>query len=129
MRAVLVTGGAGFIGSHLCERLLQEGHEVFCVDNYYTGTEENIAGPLSDPGFRPVRHDVIFPLHLEVDEIYNLACAASPVHFQRHPIQTTKTSVHGAINTLQTIPNDADLTSRVPNRFSDGSRGCRSKRA
>jgi UDP-glucuronate decarboxylase len=100
MRTVLVTGGAGFIGSHLCERLLQEGHEVFCVDNYYTGTQENIAGLLSDPGFKPVRHDVIFPLHLDVDEIYNLACPASPVHYQRHPIQTTKTSVHGAINIL-----------------------------
>jgi UDP-glucuronate decarboxylase len=100
MRAVLVTGGAGFIGSHLCERLLQEGRKVFCVDNFYTGTQDNIAGLLSDPRFKPVRHDVIVPLYLEVDEIYNLACAASPIHYQRRPIETTKTSVHGAINIL-----------------------------
>ena len=89
---VLVTGGAGFIGSHLCERLLQERHQVFCVDNYYTGTKENIAGLLSDRRFKPVYHDVVFPLDLQVDEIYNLACPASPVHYQRHPIQTAKTS-------------------------------------
>src|SRR5258708_12551572 len=100
MRTVLVTGGAGFIGSHLCERLLQEGHEVFCVDNYYTGTQENIAELLSDPGFKPVHHDVVFPLHLEVDEIYNLACAASPFHHQLPPIQTTKTTLPVAFNTF-----------------------------
>ena len=100
MRTVLVTSGAGFIGSHLCERLLQEGHEAFCVDNYYTGMKENIAGLLSGPEFKPIHHDVVFPLHLEVDEIYNLACAASQVHYQRHPIQTTKTTVRGAGNIL-----------------------------
>jgi UDP-glucuronate decarboxylase len=96
----LVTGGAGFIGSHLCERLLELGHEVLCVDNYFTGAKANILHLLDRPYFEAVRHDVTFPLHVEVDEIYNLACPASPVHYQRDPVQTTKTSVHGAINML-----------------------------
>jgi UDP-glucuronate decarboxylase len=100
MARVLVTGGAGFIGSHLCERLLGEGHEVLCVDNYYTGSRQNIAAFLSDARFEAMRHDVTFPLYVEVDEIYNLACPASPVHYQQDPVQTTKTSVHGAINML-----------------------------
>ena len=100
MARVLVTEGAGFIGSHLCERLLEEGQEVLCVDNYYTGTRQNIAGFLSNPRFEAMRHDVTFPLYVEVDEIYNLACPASPVHYQHDPVQTTKTSVHGAINML-----------------------------
>jgi UDP-glucuronate decarboxylase len=97
---VLVTGGAGFLGSHLCERLLQDGHFVLCVDNYFTGTRDNIAHLLSDHNFELMRHDVTFPLYVEVDEIYNLACPASPIHYQHDPIQTTKTSVHGAINVL-----------------------------
>ena len=96
----LVTGGAGFIGSHLCERLLERGHEVVCVDNYYTGAKANIAHLLSDPYFELIRHDITFPLYIEVDEIYNLACPASPIHYQRDPVQTTKTNVHGAINVL-----------------------------
>jgi UDP-glucuronate decarboxylase len=96
----LVTGGAGFVGSHLCERLLQDGHEVLCVDNFYTGTRGNIEHLLADPRFELIRHDVTFPLYVEVDEIYNLACPASPVHYQYDPVQTTKTSVHGAINML-----------------------------
>ena len=99
-RRTLVTGGAGFIGSHLCERLLARGHEVLCVDNFYTGTRANIAHLLSDPRFEVLRHDITFPLYVEVDEIYNLACPASPVHYQHDPVQTTKTSVHGAINLL-----------------------------
>ncbi|HKU45474.1 MAG TPA: UDP-glucuronic acid decarboxylase family protein [Burkholderiales bacterium] len=99
-RRVLVTGGAGFIGSHLCERLLADGHEVLCVDNFFTGTRENVAGLLSHPRFELMRHDVTFPLYVEVDEIYNLACPAAPVHYQYDPVQTTKTSVHGAINML-----------------------------
>jgi UDP-glucuronate decarboxylase len=94
----LVTGGAGFIGSHLCERLLNEGHEVLCVDNFYTGRRSNIAHLLSNPYFEVLRHDICFPLYVEVDEIYNLACPASPIHYQFDPVQTTKTSVHGAIN-------------------------------
>src|SRR6266850_3820748 len=97
---VLVTGGAGFLGSHLCERLLSEGHEVLCVDNYFTGTRNNIAHLLGEPHFEMMRHDVTFPLYVEVDEIYNLACPASPIHYQLDPVQTTKTSVHGAINML-----------------------------
>ena len=97
---VLVTGGAGFLGSHLCERLLREGNEVLCVDNFFTGTRDNIAHLRSDPHFELLRHDVTFPLYVEVDEIYNLACPASPVHYQFDPVQTTKTSVHGAINVL-----------------------------
>lgn len=97
---VLVTGGAGFIGSHLCERLLQRGFDVLCVDNFYTGTKRNIEALLPNPYFELIRHDVTFPLYIEVDEIYNLACPASPIHYQHDPVQTTKTSVHGAINVL-----------------------------
>lgn len=99
-KRVLVTGGAGFLGSHLCERLLAEGHEILCVDNYYTGSKTNVAHLLDSPYFELMRHDVTFPLYVEVDEIYNLACPASPIHYQRDPVQTTKTSVHGAINML-----------------------------
>lgn len=99
-RRVLVTGGAGFLGSHLCERLLADGADVLCVDNYFTGTKANIAALQSHPGFEAMRHDVTFPLYVEVDEIYNLACPASPVHYQFDPVQTTKTSVVGAINML-----------------------------
>ncbi|MCK6454804.1 MAG: SDR family oxidoreductase [Alphaproteobacteria bacterium] len=99
-KKVLVTGGAGFLGSHLCERLLAEGHDVLCVDNYFTGTRDNILKLLSNPHFEMMRHDVTFPLYVEVDEIYNLACPASPIHYQFDPVQTTKTSVHGAINML-----------------------------
>jgi len=99
-RRVLVTGGAGFVGSHLCDRLIADGHEVLCVDNFFTGGKENIAHLLSSPHFELLRHDVTFPLFVEVDEIYNLACPASPVHYQHDPVQTTKTSVHGAINML-----------------------------
>lgn len=97
---VLVTGGAGFLGSHLCEKLLETGHDVVCVDNYFTGRKANIAKLMSNPLFEAIRHDVTFPLYLEVDQIYNLACPASPVHYQHDPVQTTKTSVHGAINVL-----------------------------
>ena len=97
---VLVTGGAGFLGSHLCERLLEEGHDVICVDNFFTGTKDNILHLIPNPKFELIRHDVTFPLYLEVDQIYNLACPASPVHYQSDPVQTTKTSVHGAINML-----------------------------
>ena len=99
-KRVLVTGGAGFLGSHLCERLIAEGHDVLCVDNYFTGTRDNILPLLSNPHFEMIRHDVTFPFYVEVDEIYNLACPASPVHYQFDPVQTTKTSVHGAINML-----------------------------
>lgn len=99
-KRVLVTGGAGFVGSHLCERLLKDGHDVLCVDNFFTGTKDNIAHLLSDPRFELMRHDVTFPLYVEADEIYNLACPASPIHYQFDPVQTTKTSVHGAINML-----------------------------
>jgi UDP-glucuronate decarboxylase len=99
-RRVLVTGGAGFIGSHLCERLLQDRYEVLCVDNFYTGTRHNVHHLLSNSRFELTRHDVCFPLYVEVDEIYNLACPASPIHYQFDPVQTTKTSVHGAINML-----------------------------
>jgi UDP-glucuronate decarboxylase len=97
---VLVTGGAGFLGSHLCDRLIEDGHEVLCVDNLFTGTRGNIAHLLNHPRFEFQRHDVTFPLYVEVDEIYNLACPASPIHYQHDPVQTTKTSVHGAINML-----------------------------
>lgn len=99
-KKVLVTGGAGFLGSHLCERLLRDGCDVLCLDNFFTGAKENIAPLLKDPYFELVRHDVTFPLYVEVDEIYNLACPASPIHYQYDPVQTTKTSVHGAINML-----------------------------
>ena len=97
---ILVTGGAGFIGSHLCERLLALGQDVLCVDNFYTGTRENVLPLLREPRFELMRHDVTFPLYVEVDRIYNLACPASPIHYQFDPVQTTKTSVHGAINVL-----------------------------
>ncbi len=100
MKKILVTGGAGFIGSHLCRRLLAEGHDVLCVDNFFTGSKENIIDLLPNPHFELLRHDVTFPLYVEVDQIYNLACPASPVHYQFDPVQTTKTSVHGAINML-----------------------------
>lgn len=99
-RRCLVTGGAGFLGSHLSERLLAEGREVVCADNFYTGSKRNVLGLLSNPAFELLRHDVTFPLFVEVDEIFNLACPASPVHYQKNPVQTTKTSVHGAINML-----------------------------
>jgi len=99
-RRILVTGGAGFLGSHLCERLLAAGHQVLCADNFFTGTRTNIEHLLDHPGFELMRHDVTFPLYVEVDQIYNLACPASPVHYQHDPVQTTKTSVHGAINML-----------------------------
>lgn len=97
---ILVTGGAGFIGSHLCERLMADGAEVLCADNYFTGTRDNVAALIGNPRFELMRHDVTFPLYVEVDQIYNLACPASPIHYQFDPVQTTKTSVHGAINML-----------------------------
>jgi UDP-glucuronate decarboxylase len=97
---ILVTGGAGFLGSHLCESLVADGHDVICVDNFYTGRKKNIEHLLDNPSFELIRHDVTFPLYLEVDEIFNLACPASPIHYQHDPVQTTKTSVHGAINLL-----------------------------
>ena len=100
MKRILITGGAGFVGSHLSNRLLNEGHDVLCVDNYYTGNKENIAQLMENKNFEILRHDVTFPLYVEVDEIYNLACPASPIHYQNDPVQTTKTSVHGAINIL-----------------------------
>jgi len=100
MKKILVTGGAGFIGSHLCERLLNEGNDVLCVDNFYTGSKDNVRHLLANPHFELMRHDVTFPLYVEVDEIYNLACPASPPHYQFDPVQTTKTSVHGEINML-----------------------------
>lgn len=97
---VLVTGGAGFLGSHLCERLLSDGHDVLCLDNFYSGAKDNVVHLLDNPHFELMRHDVTFPLYVEVDQIYNLACPASPIHYQKDPVQTTKTSVHGAINML-----------------------------
>jgi UDP-glucuronate decarboxylase len=99
-KRILVTGGAGFLGSHLCDRLIEQGHDVLCVDNFFTGSKRNIEHLLNHPRFELMRHDVTFPLFVEVDEIYNLACPASPVHYQHDPVQTTKTSVHGAINML-----------------------------
>jgi UDP-glucuronate decarboxylase len=99
-KRILITGGAGFLGSHLCERLLDEGNDVLCVDNFYTSTRRNIVHLLEHPNFELMRHDVTFPLYVEVDQIYNMACPASPIHYQRDPVQTTKTSVHGAINML-----------------------------
>jgi len=100
MKKILVTGGAGFIGSHLCKKLLDEGNDVLCIDNYFTGTKENIRDLFKNTYFEAIRHDICFPLYVEVDEIYNLACPASPVHYQHDPVQTTKTTVHGAINML-----------------------------
>jgi UDP-glucuronate decarboxylase len=100
VKRILVTGGAGFLGRHLCEKLLQQGHDVVCVDNFFTGTKRNIVEFMAHPYFEVIRHDVCFPLYVEVDEIYNLACPASPIHYQHDPVQTTKTSVHGAINML-----------------------------
>jgi len=99
-KRVLVTGGAGFLGSHLCQRLLDDGHDVLCVDNFFTGTRDNVRQLLDNPRFELQRHDITFPLYVEVDEIFNLACPASPIHYQFNPVQTTKTSVHGAINVL-----------------------------
>jgi UDP-glucuronate decarboxylase len=99
-KSVLVTGGAGFLGSHLCDRLVEGGHDVICLDNFFTGTKRNIEHLIANPRFELLRHDVTFPLYVEVDEIYNLACPASPIHYQHDPVQTTKTSVHGAINML-----------------------------
>ena len=99
-KKILVTGGAGFLGSHLCGKLIAQGHDVLCVDNFFTGTKANVAQLMSHPNFELMRHDITFPLYVEVDEIYNLACPASPIHYQRDPVQTTKTSVHGAINML-----------------------------
>ena len=99
-KRVLVTGGAGFLGSHLCDRLIAQGHEVLCIDNYFTGRRGNVAHLMDNPRFELMRHDVTFPLYVEVDEIYNLACPASPIHYQHDPVATTKTSVHGAINML-----------------------------
>jgi len=99
-KRVLVTGGAGFLGSHLCKRLLEDGSEVLCLDNYFTGTKDNILQLMEHPYFELIRHDITFPLYLEIDEIYNLACPASPIHYQHDPVQTLKTSVHGAINML-----------------------------
>jgi UDP-glucuronate decarboxylase len=99
-KKILVTGGGGFLGSHLCERLLNEGNEVICLDNFFTGTKQNILELMSNPRFELIRHDVTLPLYIEVDEIYNLACPASPIHYQHDPVQTTKTCVHGAINML-----------------------------
>jgi len=100
MNRILVTGGAGFLGSHLCDRLIRDGMDVLCVDNFYTGSKENISHLLADKNFELMRHDVTFPLYVEVDQVFNLACPASPIHYQSDPVQTTKTSVHGAINLL-----------------------------
>lgn len=100
MKRILITGGAGFLGSHLCKRLLDEGNEVICLDNFYTGQRSNVVGFMKNPHFELMRHDICFPVYVEVDEIYNLACPASPIHYQFDPVQTTKTSVHGAINVL-----------------------------
>src|ERR1035438_8935195 len=100
MNRILVTGGAGFLGSHLCDLLLAKGEEVLCLDNFFTGQRSNISHNLTNPNFEVIRHDVTFPLYIEVDGIYNLACPASPIHYQKNPVQTIKTSVHGAINML-----------------------------
>jgi UDP-glucuronate decarboxylase len=100
MTKILITGGAGFLGSHLCDRLIKKGHDVLCVDNFFTGNKKNVSHLLSNSKFELIRHDVTFPLYVEVDQIYNLACPASPIHYQYDPVQTTKTSVHGAINML-----------------------------
>jgi UDP-glucuronate decarboxylase len=116
MKRILVTGGAGFLGSHLCERLIESGHEVLCLDNFHTGSKANLAHLLGNPRFEVLRHDVTAPLHVEVDEIYNLACPASPVHYQHNPVKTTKTSVHGAINML-------DLAGRLGAKILQASSG------
>lgn len=100
VKEILVTGGAGFLGSHLCDRLIADGHNVLCVDNFFTGSKQNVAHLIGNPSFELKRHDVTFPLYVEVDQIFNLACPASPIHYQHDPVQTTKTSVHGAINML-----------------------------
>ncbi len=100
MKRTLITGGAGFLGSHLCDRLIKDGHDVLCVDNFFTGSKQNIAHLIGNPNFELMRHDVTYPLSVEVDQIFNLACPASPIHYQLDPVQTTKTSVHGAINML-----------------------------
>lgn len=100
MNKILITGGAGFLGSHLCERLINDGQDILCVDNFFTGSKTNIAHLMGNPYLEVMRHDVTFPLYVEVDQIYNLACPASPIHYQFDPVQTTKTSVHGAINML-----------------------------
>lgn len=100
MKRILVTGGAGFLGSHLCDRLIKDGHDVICLDNFFTGSKENVAHLIGHPHFELMRHDITLPLYVEVDQIFNLACPASPVHYQHDPVQTTKTSVHGAINML-----------------------------
>ncbi|MCI5218023.1 MAG: SDR family oxidoreductase [Candidatus Electrothrix sp. LOE2] len=100
MQRIMITGGAGFIGAHLCERLLKDGHDILCVDNFFTGSKRNVSHLFGNPHFELIRHDVTFPMYVEVDQIYNLACPASPVHYQHDPVQTTKTSVHGAINML-----------------------------
>ena len=99
-KKILITGGGGFLGSHLCERLLNEGNEIICLDNFFTGSKQNILHLMDNPRFELMRHDVTMPLYIEVDEIYNLACPASPIHYQHDPVQTTKTCVHGAINML-----------------------------
>ncbi len=99
-KSILVTGGAGFPGSHLCSRLLDDGSNVICVDNFFTGSKENNYPLMDNPRFESIRHDVTFPLDVEIDEIYNLACPASPIHYQKYPVQTTRTSIHGAINIL-----------------------------
>jgi len=99
-KRIIITGGAGFLGSHLCDRLIAEGHDVLCVDNFFTGSKQNIRHLIGNPGFELMRHDITFPLYVEADEIYNFACPASPIHYQFDPVQTTKTSVHGAINML-----------------------------
>ena len=99
-KSILVTGGAGFLGSHLYERLIKAGHDVICLDNFFTGSKRNIEHLIGDPCFELLRHDVTLPIYIEIDEIYNLACPASPIHYQHDPVQTTKTSVHGAINML-----------------------------
>jgi UDP-glucuronate decarboxylase len=121
---ILVTGGAGFLGSHLCDRLLAQGHDVLCVDNFFTGTKANVEHLLDHPRFELMRHDVTFPLYVEVDQIYNLACPASPIHYQHDPVQTTKTSVHGAINMLGLAKRLRAGSSRPPPARSTATRPC-----
>ena len=124
---VLVTGGAGFLGSHLCARLLKDGCQVICADNFFTGTRDNVVGLRDDPEFELLRHDVTFPLYVEVDRIYNLACPASPIHYQHDPVQTTKTSVHGAINMRCCFDSVRPLTrfDHLVADDADGGRGSR----